>query len=212
MTPQALFAEMGVHLLEDDKPSGYLNAMVSDPMFGQYPFDMLCELKRTEQSPVHHPEGNVWNHTLLVVDEAAAVKSQSRNPAAFMWAALLHDIGKPSTTKTKKGRITAYDHDKVGAELSKAFLRECTDDSLFIREVSELIRYHMQMLYVLKGLPFADIQGMLDNTDIREVALLGLCDRLGRLNCDRGREQADTRAFLQKCDSVLPKRTPAHPR
>ena len=92
---------------------------------------MLYQLKRTDQSPLHHPEGNVWNHTLLVLDEAAKVRRISRDPKVFMWAALLHDIGKPETTRIRKGKITAYDHDKAGAELSKEFLRQFSDDAEF---------------------------------------------------------------------------------
>lgn len=65
---------------------------------------MLHRLKGTEQSLLHHPEGDVWNHTLLVVDEAANVKNKSTDAAVFMWAALLHDIGKPDTT-TKPGKV-----------------------------------------------------------------------------------------------------------
>ncbi|WP_101698348.1 HDIG domain-containing metalloprotein [Clostridium minihomine] len=208
MTPKELYSEIHVHLMQDIKPSLYLNRISAEPLFQKYPFDMLYKLKSTEQSPEHHPEGNVWNHTMLVVDEAAQVKLKSRNPAVFLWAAFLHDIGKPVTTRHRKGRITAYDHDKVGAELSKQFLQEFTPDSLFIREVSELIRYHMQILFVVKNLPFADIEGMARNTEIREVALLGICDRLGRGSPDRNREQDNIELFLQKCNSVLSENHP----
>ncbi len=38
-----------------------------------------------------------------------------------MWGALLHDLGKAPTTKIRKGKITSYDHDKVGAELVRNF-------------------------------------------------------------------------------------------
>jgi putative nucleotidyltransferase with HDIG domain len=85
-------------------------------------------LKKVPQSPKHHPEGNVWNHTMLVVDEAAGKKGQSKDPEAFMWAALLHDIGKADATNQKKGRITAYNHEKVGAEQAGEFLREFMED------------------------------------------------------------------------------------
>ncbi|MEL7654306.1 MAG: HDIG domain-containing metalloprotein [Bacillota bacterium] len=202
LTLLSLYSDINNHLLQDSRPSAYLSGISSCPLFQQYPFHMLYRLKGTEQSPKYHPEGNVWNHTLLVVDEAAKVKPDSRDPAAFMWAALLHDIGKPATTTVRKGKITAYDHDKVGSELSKEFLREFTDDSDFIHKVSGLIRYHMQILFVLKNLPFADIRGMKSNTDINEVALLGLCDRLGRTNCNRAKEQENIRLFLQKCTST----------
>jgi putative nucleotidyltransferase with HDIG domain len=49
---------------------------------------------------------------LLVVDEAAKRKAYSTDQRVFMWAALLHDIGKPASTRLRKGRITAYNHDK----------------------------------------------------------------------------------------------------
>lgn len=144
-----------------------------------YPFDMLIKLKNTAQSKKFHPEGNIWNHTMFVVDKAARLKHKSKNIEVFMWAAFLHDIGKPKTTKIRGNKITAYDHDKAGAKLSKDFLSVFTDDYKFIQDVSVLIRWHMQILYVVKNLPFAEIKSMKKQVDINEVALLGLCDRLG---------------------------------
>lgn len=197
-----IFNDITYHLLHDVRPSVYIEAISTRPQFKEYPLCMLHKLKGTEQSPVHHPEGDVWNHTLLVVDQAASVRYESSDPAAFMWAALLHDIGKPSTTKVRKGKITSYDHDKAGAVLCMAFLKEFTDDRDFIRKVSGLVRYHMQLLFVLKGLPFADISGIKRDTDIKEVALLALCDRLGRTNCDRAQEE-NIRLFIEKCERPL---------
>ena len=96
--------------------------------------------------------------------------------------------------------MTAYDHDKIGAELAKEFLEYFTDDNNYISGVSELIRYHMQILYVVNELPFADVKGMAERTDIEEVALLGLCDRLGRAGCDRRREARNIEHFLKNCN------------
>ena len=200
MTASELFTDIEKHLIQDEKPSVFLNDVYYDDLFKEYPFKMLFELKSVEQSPIHHPEGNVWNHTLLVVDEAAKQKHKSKNQAAFMWAALLHDIGKTSTTQVRKGKITAYDHDKVGEKLSKEFLAVFTDDHKFVNEVSQLIRYHMQILFVANDLPFADINGMKRSTDINEIALLGLCDRLGRTGNDRKKEEKNIELFLQKCN------------
>ena len=205
MTLTELYSSIDRHLQEDSIPSVYLNSIYDTPLFQQHPFHMLYRLKQTEQSLLHHPEGNVWNHTMLVVDEAATVKEKSANPRVFLWAALLHDIGKPDTTRRRKGKITAYDHDKVGAVLAKQFLQECNENSKFIEEVTQLIRYHMQILFVAKSLPFADIQGMAQNTNIQEVALLGLCDRLGRGNTNRQKEEETIRMFLERCHSVLSK-------
>ncbi len=204
MTPRELYSDIESHLLQDDSPSVYLSGIYAHALFRQHPFRMLHRLKETEQSPEHHPEGNVWLHTLLVVDEAAKVKTRSKDPSVFMWAALLHDIGKPGTTRLRRGRITAYDHDKLGAKLAREFLREFTDDGGFIERVATLIRYHMQILFVVKDLPFADVKGMLRDANIDEVALLGLCDRLGRTNCDREREEKRIRLFLQRCRQPEP--------
>lgn len=197
-----IFDEINIHLLEDEQPSLYFNNISKTEDFRQYPFGMLNNLKNTNQSPKHHPEGNVWNHTMLVIDEAAKIKNESHNKKVFMWAALLHDIGKPDTTKIRKGKITSYDHDKVGAELARKFLWECTDDEGFVEETAELIRWHMQILFVVNKLPFADIKTMQEKTDINEVALLGFCDRMGRLEPDRNKEEENIKNFLEICKKM----------
>lgn len=202
MKLKQLYFDINNHLINDAKPSAFLNEISSNPLFLQYPFGMLNDLKKAGQSPEHHPEGNVWNHTMLVVDEAANLKTKSKNPSVFMWAALLHDIGKPSTSRIRKGKIISYDHDKVGSKLSKDFLLQFTDDDDFVSEVFALVRYHMQILFVVNDLPFADISGMKISTDINEIALLGLCDRLGRTNSDRIKEVDNISEFLKKCNET----------
>ncbi len=199
MTQFELYSEIDKHLLEDAKPSQFLNSVYDSPLFAEFPFTMLYKLKLTQQSPIHHPEGNVWNHTVMVVDEAAGLRSKSKDKSVFMWAAFLHDIGKPSTTRERKGKITSYDHDKIGAELSKEFLSVFTEDTQFINDVYQLIRYHMQILYVVKDMSFADIKGLRVNTDTKELALLGLCNRMGRKSSDRAAEERNIDIFLQKC-------------
>jgi putative nucleotidyltransferase with HDIG domain len=194
-----LYEKVGGHLLSDDKPSEALGALLDAGEFDAFPFDMLKKLRDTEQSPVHHPEGSVLNHTLLVVDEAAKRKNQSKDPAAFMWAALLHDIGKPAATRRRGGKITAYDHDKVGARLTRKFLEAVTGDARFIDRVAQLVRYHMQILYVVNNLPFQDIEGMKRHADVREIALLGLCDRLGRTGARAEDEEKQVQQFLRRC-------------
>jgi tRNA nucleotidyltransferase (CCA-adding enzyme) len=194
-----LLYEINNHLLMDEKPSEYFNSISDMPIFKEHPFSMLYNLKAAEQSPIHHPEGNVWNHTMLVVDNAAQQKHKSKNEKVFMWAALLHDIGKPPTTRIRKGKITSYDHERVGAEMAREFLKEFTTDNDFIKEVCSLIRWHMQILHVVKNMPFANIKAMKEEADINEVALLGYCDRLGRKNPDYEKETQNIDLFLKKC-------------
>ena len=194
-----LLYEINNHILLDEQPSIFLNSIVNTNIFKEYPFYMLYKLKETEQSPIYHPEGNAWNHTMLVVDEAAKLRNKSRDERVFMWAALLHDIGKAETTKNKKGKITAYNHETVGADLCVKFLQEFTTDDKFIQKVKGLVRWHMQILHVVKDMPFADIKSMKEETDIREVALLGFCDRMGRTNVDTIKEKNNIILFLEKC-------------
>lgn len=194
---ELLYSEIAKHLLEDNKPSVYLNEIYDSPLFLKYPFKLLYDLRKAEQSLKHHPEGNVWNHTLLVVDEASKRKGKSKNEVVFMWSALLHDIGKPSTTKSRKGKITSYDHDKAGAKLAREFLCCFTEDENFINDVCQLVYYHMHILFVVNRLPFGDIEGMKRNTDVSEVALLGLCDRLGRGKVNKTDEEKNIEIFLK---------------
>lgn len=200
------YKEITGHLLEDAKPSIFLKDICREAKFREHPFDMLCTLRETPQSPVHHPEGSVWNHTMLVVDEAAKRRDESEDEAAFMWAALLHDIGKGPTTKLRKGRITSYDHDRVGMEMAARFLRQLTDDENFIKKASLIVRWHMQPLFVVKDLPFADVKAMLTEVKLEEIALFSLCDRLGRGNMDSQKseeEKQNVHTFVEKCRKHL---------
>lgn len=198
-TIEKLYSEIDLRLLSDEAPAEFLSSVSLLPEFDTFPFTMLLALKKTEQSPVHHPEGNVWNHTLLVVNEAAKRKGQSAHPRAFMWAALLHDIGKPSTTRERKGRITAYNHDLRGEELAREFLFAFGEDDAFVNRVASLVRYHMQILFVVKDMPFKDLAGIWENSEVGEIALLGLCDRLGRTGASHDFEEEQIMTFVQKC-------------
>lgn len=194
-TGTIIFYQITSHLINDSSPSEYFNSRESE--FRSYPLSMIRELKNVEQSPKYHPEGNVWNHTMMVVDEAAKVKEDCSDIRVFMWAALLHDIGKPGTTKVRRGRITSYNHDTVGARLSKKFLEFYSKDNDFIDKVSNMVKYHMHMLYVLKGLPFGNPSRMIEETNIHDIALLCRCDRLGRIGADIEAEHRNYIEFIK---------------
>lgn len=195
-----LFEEIDNHIMNDENPSDYINDLYQKDMLNQYPFTMLSDLKKTEQSKKHHPEGNVWNHTMMVLDEAAKVKEKSSDPHVFMWAALLHDIGKAKTTRVHKDKekITAYDHDRVGANMAKEFLDYFHQEETFTKEIVILIKYHMYILYVVKDLPFADIKSLKNEANVDDVALLGKCDRFGRGRVDKALEEENIRIFLER--------------
>jgi putative nucleotidyltransferase with HDIG domain len=198
LASKALFEEINYHLLQDNEPSKYLQMLLKEERFKEYPFESLYNLQFTQQSPLHHPEGNVWNHTLMVVDEAASRRNLSKDQRVLMWAALLHDIGKPATTKMHKDKITAYNHDKVGARLAFELLSYLKEEEIFIEKVCALIEFHMHILFVVKDMPFANVAKLLQQTDYEEVALLGLCDRLGRGGVSTRKEEDNVQMFLDK--------------
>jgi len=202
VTTEMLFWEIDRCLVADSQPSDFIINVSEEVVFKKPPFDKLYALKSTGQNPKYHPEGSVWNHTMLVVDMAASVRAVSRNARAFMWAALLHDIGKAPTTRMRKGKLTSYNHDIVGAKLAKEFLSCFITDDTFICTVSNLVRWHMQVLFAAKQPHSVNIREMAEKTDLRELALLGLCDRFGRLYVDRDSELKSVRDFLRLCEKV----------
>ena len=111
MNNKEIFSKINEILLQSLKPSEDLERLIVEGNLDKYPFDKIKKLKNIDQNPKYHPEGNVLNHVFMVVDKASQVKHKSEYPLAFMWAALLHDIGKLTTTKIRKGRITSYNHD-----------------------------------------------------------------------------------------------------
>ena len=198
MNAKQFYQEIELHLLQDEAPSHYLNSICDTPQFREYPFRLIQCLKGIPQSPKYHPEGDAWIHTMLVVNQAAQVKHKSTNPKVFMWAALLHDIGKATTTRTRKGKITSYDHDRAGAKLAEEFLDQFNLEQSFQQAIVHLIYYHMHILYVTKNLPFADIEGLKRNTNVNDVALLGWCDRMGRTNANPKQEKETIDQFLHR--------------
>ncbi|WP_105177691.1 MULTISPECIES: HDIG domain-containing metalloprotein [Clostridium] len=184
MEEKKIFLEIEKHLLNDEKPSLFLNEELHKGSFDKYPLSMIKDLREVPQNPKYHPEGNVFIHTMMVVDEGAKRREISNDKRIFMWTLLLHDIGKKPTTKMRKGRLISYDHDKVGAEMAEEFLNYFNENKDFVDYVRKLIRWHMQSLFVVKNTRFQDIEGILRDISVDDIALVSLCDRLGRGGLD----------------------------
>lgn len=194
MTCKKLFLKVDDILQNSDKPSIEIKKLIDEGKFNQKPFIKIKNLEDIEQNLIHHPEGNVLNHILLVIDKASEYKEQSKDKRVFMWAALLHDLGKLTTTKERKGKITAYGHDLQGEILARQFLNQVTDDDNFINNVCVLVKYHMQPLFYDKKLPYFKEKEIIKDSDYEEISLLSLADRLGRLNlCDEKIKQEEKR-------------------
>ncbi|MGL5245752.1 MAG: HD domain-containing protein [Sarcina sp.] len=180
MNNKDLFLQIQKHLLEDSNPSIYLRKILNDGTLKNSLFYIISDLENIKQNPIYHPEGCVLTHTFLVIDEAAKVKEKANNKEAFMWAALLHDIGKTKTTLEIDGEIIDKNHERASAEMTRRLLREVSNDLVFNENVINLVKHHMTHLYVINKLPYGNVHNMVNTTDIHDIALLSYCDRIGK--------------------------------
>ena len=191
MNNKEIFLKINEILLTSSKPSKELENLINEGYFDKEPFNKIKKLNDIEQSQKYHPEGSVLKYVFLVVDLASVYKKYSNDEKVFMWGALLHDIGKLTTTKIRKNRITSYNHDTEGKDIAIEILDSLTDDEDFKQKVSKLVRWHMQPLFYDKNLPFFQPQDMINDVEYKEIALLSLCDRLGRGNLDEDKIKSE---------------------
>jgi tRNA nucleotidyltransferase (CCA-adding enzyme) len=87
-------------------------------------FPELKALDECPQEPEWHPEGDVWVHTLQVVDQARSRIDDLPRPQqlTMMLGAVCHDLGKPATTKFSDGRIRSLDHEEQGVAPAMSLL------------------------------------------------------------------------------------------
>jgi len=107
----------------------------------------LAGTPATPQDPEWHPEGNVWTHTLQVVDAAAALREGERGrDLMLLWAAALHDCGKPATTRQEGGHLRSPEHDRESESLASPFLRGLLRSQRVAEGAVKLIAQHMKPL------------------------------------------------------------------
>ena len=125
------------------EPSMGLNFLTDTGWIAYYP--ALHRMPITEQDPIWHPEGTVWDHTKLAMDCCALEREHNdREELVIGLAVLLHDCGKPFTTAPgADGRLHAYEHSEVGVAVAMHFLTQITDQPRLIEDVGELIKAHM---------------------------------------------------------------------
>lgn len=96
----------------------------------------LTALRGVPQPEDYHAEGDVFNHTLLAVEQLGENEDER-----LCWAVLLHDIGKAVTTRMIDGRLRAHGHDQKGAELAREILSRLGHQAL-ADDVAWLIAHH----------------------------------------------------------------------
>lgn len=135
--------ELKKALLKADRPSIFFEELRRMDQLDVW-FPELKALVGVEQNPVYHSEGDVWTHTMMVLDEAAKLRQRASEPYWFMLAAVTHDFGKAVCTEDKDGVLHAYQHETMGLPLAERFLRRITWESKLIEYVLNMVEYHMK--------------------------------------------------------------------
>ena len=143
LAKERVFEELKKALLHADTPSVFFEVMRECSQLELW-FPELVPLIDLPQDPSFHPEGSVWNHTMLVVDEAAKLRDKAENPLGLMLSAVTHDLGKAVTTEIRNGHIHTYNHDIEGVPIAEAFLRRLTSDKALIKYVLSMVELHMR--------------------------------------------------------------------
>ena len=95
-------------------------------------------MKGTEQSPDHHPEGDVFKHTLLTLNHLDAPTE------TLAYGCLLHDVGKPVCIRKDAHRITFYGHTDRGAEMAEEMLKRLKRGRAVWERVAYLVKNHLR--------------------------------------------------------------------
>ncbi|MCC7418435.1 MAG: HD domain-containing protein [Acidobacteria bacterium] len=149
-------------------------------------FPELQALAGCPQEPEWHPEGDVWVHTLQVVDQARTRIDDLPRPQqiAVMLGALCHDLGKPATTAFSDGRIRSIDHEDRGVEPTHALLNRLNVNAIAgydVRaQVAGITAHH------LKPGSWYKVRGEIGDGAFRRLALkvdLELLARVARSDC-----------------------------
>lgn len=143
LAPERIMGELEKALLKARHPSIFFEQMRQMGQLG-YWFPELQALIGVPEDPIHHPEGEVWTHSMLVLDQAARLRSRAKDPLSFMLAALMHDLGKTITTEEKNGRLHAYEHETKGLPLVKAALARITNETALTKYVLNMTELHMK--------------------------------------------------------------------
>lgn len=179
---ERVFEEISKALLKADNPSIAFEVLNKIGIIEKY-FPQLYNLINCPQPEKFHPEGDAWNHTMLVLDKAAQLKGESSYPLGFMLSALTHDIGKPAAFEIKDEIPTHHGHDKLGGPVSLDFLANITKDNKVLDYVSEMVENHMNPLHLYNNdVSDKSIKKFISNlnVDINDILLLSKVDIEGR--------------------------------
>jgi len=149
----------------------------------------VSAMKGVEQPPQYHPEGDVWTHTLLMLEGLPAGSSPT-----LAWGILLHDVGKPPTFRpiAETGDRIRFDgHVDVGARLAEAICQRLKFSNNETYQIISLIANHMR---------FMDVQKMRASTLKRFIRQPQFDEHLAlhRLDCLSSHRRLEAYDFIRK--------------
>ena len=154
---ERLFDEWSKLLLRGRKPSVGLAFLRDCDWLRHMP--ELAALDGCPQDPEWHPEGDVWVHTLHVMDAFAGERvGDDWEDLVVGFGCLCHDLGKPATTRhDPDGRIRSPVHEAVGEKPTRSLLARLSHQSRLVEEVVPLVREHLKpfQLYADRAGPAA---------------------------------------------------------
>jgi tRNA nucleotidyltransferase (CCA-adding enzyme) len=140
LSAERILGELEKLLLKSERPSIGFELLRRTKLLRFFP--EIEAMVGVPQEPDWHPEGDVWVHTLMVLDEAAKLKT-GEDDLALLYGALAHDFGKPATTSIVGGRITSREHDVTGAAIAEGFLERLRAPRELTLKVKALVRHHL---------------------------------------------------------------------
>ena len=195
LAPERIFGELHKALLKAREPSIFFEEMRHMGHLSLW-FPELEALIGVPQSPVHHPEGDVWTHTMMVLDAAAELRSGASYPEGFMMSALTHDFGKAVSTAAEGQKISAIGHEKTGVELTRQFLRRISNENKMERYVLNMVELHMKPNMLASDRAGQKSTSKMFDQSVcpGDLLLLAKADHLGKGNAE---DYSPTEAFLQ---------------
>ncbi len=157
-------------------------------------FPELQALIGCPQEAEWHPEGDVWTHTLMVVDEAARLCREEGldddERFIVLLAALCHDLGKPPTTQFVDGRIRSRDHERQGEPPTRALCARLSVAHDVTDAVVACVREHLKPFQLwrerdaMTGGGDGAIRRLAVRVPITRVVRVARADHLGRTTSD----------------------------
>lgn len=182
LSRERVMEETSRALLKAERPSVYFRTLEKTGQLGCF-FPEIQALIGAKQNPKYHPEGDVFTHTMNVLDAGAALKEETKEPLFFMYSCLMHDLGKPSSTVVcEDGTLTCPDHAPRGVPFAEKALGRLTNDRRLIAYVLDMVKRHMDPLFLFKENARPDkTRALLDASVCSEdLLVLTRADSLGK--------------------------------